>query len=245
MALAARFDLELLQYDAVNAFVNAQLDEEIYMQMPPGYRKAGTILRLHKALYGLRRSPLLWQRELTGALQKIGFKAVPHEPCCLTCDGIVVFFYVDDIVFAFPKRKTAHAQEMIELLKARYRLTGGADLQWFLGIEIVRDRSRRLIWLSQALYIDKIAARAGRRTRKDTPIGMDELQPRIDLASLREVYDFQVKTGSILYAVVIIRPDVAFAASRIVRHNANLSQKHHDAADRILNYLQATRGYAL
>jgi hypothetical protein len=180
-----------------------------------------------------------------GALQKIGFKAVPHEPCCLTCDDIVVFFYVDDIVFAFPKRKTAHAQEMIELLKARYHLSGGADLQWFLGIEVVRDRSRRLIWLSQASYIDKIAARASRRTRKDTPIGMEELQPRLDLASLREIHDFQVKTGSILYAAVITRPDVAFAASRIIRHNANPSQKHYDAADCILNYLQATRDYAL
>jgi len=63
-----------------------------------------------------------------GALRKIGFKPVPHEPCCLTYDGIVVFFYVDDIVFTFPKRKTAYAQEIIELLKARYYFLGGADL---------------------------------------------------------------------------------------------------------------------
>jgi hypothetical protein len=62
MTIAARFDLELLQYDAVNAFVNADLDEDVYMGLPPGYRKAGRILHLKKALFGLRKSPLLWQR---------------------------------------------------------------------------------------------------------------------------------------------------------------------------------------
>ena len=60
IATAARFDLELLQFDAVNAFVNATIDEEVYMEMPPGFRKIGVVLRLRKALYGLRKSPLLW-----------------------------------------------------------------------------------------------------------------------------------------------------------------------------------------
>lgn len=59
MAISARFDLELIQYDAVNAFVNADLTEEIFMKMPAGYRKPGTVLQLQKALYGLRKSPLL------------------------------------------------------------------------------------------------------------------------------------------------------------------------------------------
>jgi uncharacterized protein (DUF1330 family) len=60
MAIAARFDLELIQYDAVNAFVNAKLEDTVFMQMPPGYKTPGKILRLNKALYGLRQSPLLW-----------------------------------------------------------------------------------------------------------------------------------------------------------------------------------------
>ena len=51
MAIAARFDLELKQYDDVNAFVHASLDEEIYMRKPPGYRNDGKILKLNKALY--------------------------------------------------------------------------------------------------------------------------------------------------------------------------------------------------
>jgi len=59
LAIAAKFDLELKQFDAVNAFVNASLDEDIFMEMPTGHRYAGKVLKLNKALYGLRRSPRL------------------------------------------------------------------------------------------------------------------------------------------------------------------------------------------
>jgi len=60
MALAARFDLDLFQYDVVNAFVHAKLHYRIYMRMPPGYEKPNTVLLFKKALYGLKESPLLW-----------------------------------------------------------------------------------------------------------------------------------------------------------------------------------------
>jgi hypothetical protein len=63
MAIAARFDLELLQYDTVNAFVNADLDKDIYMELLPGHRKAGRILYLKKALFGLLPLNLVVSRE--------------------------------------------------------------------------------------------------------------------------------------------------------------------------------------
>src|SRR6188474_1063825 len=107
MAIAARFDLELTQYDAVNAFVNVTLKDTIYMRMPTGHRSPGKILRLKKALYGLRRSPLLWQKELTTALQALGFQSVPHKSCIMIRNGILVYFYVNDIVFAYRKEDTA------------------------------------------------------------------------------------------------------------------------------------------
>ena len=120
MAIAARFDLELIQYDAVNAFVNAVLKDTIYMRMPTGYRSPGKILRLKKALYGLRQSPLLWQNELTTALQALGFQTIPHEPCILIRNGVLIFFYVDDIVFAYRKEDTATAQALALQLQQKY-----------------------------------------------------------------------------------------------------------------------------
>ncbi|KAH7459211.1 hypothetical protein FOMA001_g20157 [Fusarium oxysporum f. sp. matthiolae] len=222
MAIAARFDLELIQYDAVNAFVNAKLDKPVFMRMPPGYRKPRTVLMLQKALYGLRESPLLWQKELTATLSELGFQPVPHEPCCMTKGGIIVFFYVDDIVLAYRKRREDVVQRITRALQNKYKLTGGSPLQWFLGIEIIRDREKKLLWLSQSDYIDKIANLADRTDlQHDVPMRREELLPYEELASLASIRRYQRKTGSILYAAVITRPDVAFAASRLARHNSN------------------------
>jgi hypothetical protein len=101
MAIAAKHNLELKQYNVTNAFVHATMDRVIYTRMPHGNQKPGTILQVNKALYGLRISPLLWQKEFTSTLKTLGFQSVLHEPCCMTQDGIIIFFYVDDIILAY------------------------------------------------------------------------------------------------------------------------------------------------
>ncbi|KAL5371266.1 hypothetical protein DPSP01_014784 [Paraphaeosphaeria sporulosa] len=246
MAIAAHHDLELKQYDVTNAFVHATMDREVYMRMPHGYRKPGTILQVTKALYGLRISPLLWQKEFTTTLKALGFQTVPHEPCCLLKDGIIVFFYVDDIVLTYHKQKEQEAQQTIKRLQEKYTFTGGNDLQWFLGVEVIRDRSHRKIQLSQAAYVEKISRLADRKDiRHDTPMAATELKPRTGLATPSEINKYQRKIGSLLFAAVTTRPDIAFATSRLARFLSNPGSAHHNAADRVLLYLSSTRWRAL
>ncbi|KAL9567430.1 hypothetical protein ACKAV7_008380 [Fusarium commune] len=247
MAIAARFDLELLQYDVVNAFVNAELKQDVYMRMPGGYRKPGLILKLQKALYGLRQSPLLWQKELTTTLTNIGFKSVPHEPCCLSKGGILIFFYVDDLIVAYEKTNQKSVEWTIGKLREKYQLSGGDMLQWFLGIEIIRNRNQRLIWLSQSSFVDKITSHFRIQGGKPslTPMTTKELLPNEERASTASIQQYQRKTGSVLYLAVITRPDIAFAVSRLCRFNMNPSDDHHEALDHLFRYLQNTRALAL
>ncbi|KAF7565076.1 hypothetical protein PtrM4_045100 [Pyrenophora tritici-repentis] len=242
VSIAARFDLELKQYDVSNAFVNADIDRTVYMRMPPGYRKQGTILQLNKALYGLRISPLLWQRHFTAFLLEIGFSPVPHEPCCMIRDGVFIFFYVDDIILASSKRHAEVARKVEEELKQRYNLTGGKDLQWFLGVEVIRDREKRKIWLSQKAYVEKIARLASNKDqRHNTPMARVELVAREGLATPGEINLYQRKIGSLLFAAVNTRPDVAFPVSRLARFLTNPGPLHQEAADRVLLYLESTK----
>ncbi len=246
MAIAARFDLELVQYDAVNAFVNARLPTPVYMEMPRGYRKPGTLLELQKALYGLRISPLLWQKELSTTLISLGWKSIPHEPCCFMRNGVLLFFYVDDIIIAYRKRKEEDVHEQIRLVRERYNLTGGHQLHWFLGLEVVRDREKGLIWLSQSAYIDKISRLIDdHRIRHDIPMIGQELLPYSGKAGPSDIQRYQRKNGSLLYAAVNTRPDIAFAVSRVARFLINPGPEHHRAADQILLYLLKTKSLAL
>ncbi|QGA15008.1 hypothetical protein EYB26_002664 [Talaromyces marneffei] len=155
MAIAARFDLEMAQYDAVNAFVHAPIQE------------------------------------------------------------------------------------------TEYTITGGEELQWFLGIRVIRDREKKLIWLSQASYIDKIAKLADTFPIHDTPMAKDELLPYTGRASHATIHSYQRKVGSLMYAAVSTRLDIAFAVSRLSRFLTNPSPTHHRAADRVLLYLQSYRHLAL
>ncbi|KAL1994660.1 hypothetical protein VTN49DRAFT_2130 [Thermomyces lanuginosus] len=245
MAIAARFNLELVQYDAVNAFVNAHLDEVVFMRMPPGYEEDNMILRLRRALYGRRRSPLLWQKELTKTLLEIGFERVPHEPCAFIRNGVILFFYVDDIVVAYRKEQRTVALRAIIELKKRYKLQGGDNLNWFLGIRVLRDRTRRRIWLSQASYIDKISGLADTREPVRIPMGREELLPYDGCAELKDIRRYQQKVGSLMYVAVHTRPDIAFAVSRLARFMTNPGPEHHEAADRVLNYLAHTKSLGL
>jgi hypothetical protein len=243
MAVVARFDLDLMQYDAVNAFVNAQLTRKVFMRMPPGSRKHGMILMLKKALYGLRESLLLWQKGLRGTLEDFGFEVIPDEPCCMLWNGIIIFYYVDDLVLAFRREKTDAVKHLIERLQERYVLTGGHELQWFLGIEVIRDRDARLIWLSQSecsLKIANLLTHLDAASAARTPMKKTELLPYRGRAMIIEIRSYQRKVGSILYIAVITRPDVALAVSRLARFNQNPSPEHHEAANRVILYLMNT-----
>jgi hypothetical protein len=170
--------------------------------------------------------------------------------------GIIAFFYVDDIVICFRKKDEAKARSAITGLQAKYELSGLGDLKWFLGIHILRDRAKNLLWLSQEAYIDKIANQfnvdlTGRLP--DTPM-IGELLPNEILpnemtasktASKTSIHSYQTKIGSILFAAITTRPDIAFAVSRLARYNTNPSDSHHQAADRTIQYLYATKGRAL
>lgn len=246
MAICARYNLEMKQYDVTNAFVHAGIDRKVYMRMPRGYQKQGTILLVEKALYGLRISPLLWHKEFTTSLKSQQFCSVSHEPCCMIKDGIIILFYVDDIIAAYHSTKEQEAMRAMETLQGKYSMTGPDDLHWFLGVEIIRNRSDGTIQLSQRAYVNKISRLIDdSNVRHDTPMSAVELLPREGLASPSEINRYQRKIGSLLFAAVTTRPDVAFATSRLARFLTNPGETHHRAADRVLLYLRSTKDMSL
>jgi hypothetical protein len=145
MAITAWFDLKLVQYNILNTFVNVNIDEEVYIYIPLGYREGGQILWLNKALFRLRRSPLLWQKKLITILIALRFEPVLHKPYCLTKNSILVFFYIDNIVFTYQKDHKKEATKLIQKLDSQYKLLGGRELQWFLSINILCDHTNKQI----------------------------------------------------------------------------------------------------
>ena len=85
-----------------------------------GHKEKGKVLQLYKVLYGLKKLPLLWQRHFKSSLIKMGFSTVPHKPCYIIKKGVLIFFYINDIVFIFQKNKTGIIKGVIKELKTKY-----------------------------------------------------------------------------------------------------------------------------
>jgi hypothetical protein len=231
VAIIAVFGLYTWQGDAVNAFAHTLIDEVIYIKFPDGFEIAGMCILLRRALYGLRRSPLLWYQDFTKTLRAFGLKQVAEEPCLYHDESLVVFFYVDDITAACSD--PVRLQEFKEMIRSKYEIKDLGELTWFLGIRIIRDEPQKKLWLCQDAYIEKIANSFNLKEfpRVYTPMTTDVMLPSQGEASKQQVYAYQRKVGSLLYATSITRPDVARTASKPPEFLLNPSRQHEAAVN--------------
>jgi hypothetical protein len=252
MAIAAYFDLDIYQFDAINAFTNAFIDETIYVKYPEGFEVKNQCLKVLRALYGLPRSPLLWHKELSRTLVlKLGLRPTAESPCLFTNSKLIVFFYVDDIVvLSHPDNQSAYDDFRSGLLDA-YQMREMGELKWFLGIRVLRDRGERKIWLCQDSYITKIAQRFGKTKLEGsgrgpkTPMSTEPLLPFNGIATEYEIHSYQQKTGSITYSTAISRPDTAYATKTLAEANKNPGPEHFAAVDRVIEYLEEHKFLAI
>ncbi|EED22689.1 conserved hypothetical protein [Talaromyces stipitatus ATCC 10500] len=247
MAIAAIFDLEIVQYDAMNAFVNSILDEEVYTYFPDGFKQDGQVIKLRRALYGLRRSPRLWQKELTATLLNLGFTQIPDEECLFIKNGVVLLFYVDDILLFYDKAtKQATFKEIEKGLMRKYELRKMKKFEWFLNIRITRDCAQRKIWLCQDSQITKMASKFGINATNNvkTPIS-GNIEASTEQATNEEIHAYQELVESALYVAVMTRVDVAKAVNELAKHTKNPSKAHFLQIRRVIQYLYNTRSLAI
>jgi hypothetical protein len=251
LALAAAFDLESAQLDAVNAFLNSSIDEIIYVSQPPGYGPKSKVLRLCKALYGLRRAPFLWQKDIGQTLKRLGLKPIPEDPCLFTNGYLILMIYVDDIIILYHIR---HHDKMLQLknsLLSTYKMKDLGQMTQFLNIKIFRDRSKRKLWISQADYIEKIAHRFHLTNQKapKTPLPSERLykdkSEQEYQATKSFIHQYQQKVGSALYAAIISRPDTAQGCRLLSEFLQNPTPRHMDAINQLIAYLYSHRHLAI
>jgi hypothetical protein len=251
-AIAAHFDLEMKQFDVVNAFVNAVRKSEgppVICKLPPGFERPGYVVEVDRALYGLRDSPALWYNDWTGTLKSIGLQALKEETCIFVDAQYKVFvmFYVDDVQVLYHKDNELHATQIIKAIKGAYELRDMGDVGWFLGVRVIRDRAARKIWLVHDTYIEKITKKFELIDGKcpSTPLPGLELRKYDGQAPKRQIKEYQEKVGSVLYTAIMIRPDVAFAASILSQFLTNPGPEHLTAVNWTIKYLFGTRFLAI
>ena len=120
-------NLEMHQMDIETAFLNAELEDDVYLKVPDGLTKKTErqALKLNKSLYGLKQAPRVWNQELTKTLKMMNFECIRVDENMLKCQtdqGICYLcFYVDDILIASKSKELINEIKM--LIKQHYKAT--------------------------------------------------------------------------------------------------------------------------
>jgi len=249
LALAAQEGWAVHHMDVKSAFLNGELQEEVYVTQPPGFVVSGEekkVYRLHKALYGLRQAPRAWNAKLDLTLKQMGFEQNVYEAAMYRKGSgdslLVIGVYVDDLII------TGVNQQKIEAFKAKMKQTFEMSdlglLSFYLGVEV--RQSEGSITLKQTHYAKKILELGGMAGCNPATTPMEERLKLSKESTAKEVNPTQYRrlVGSLRY-LVHTRPDLAFAVGYVSRFLEKPTTEHLQAVKRILRYLAGTLDHGL
>ena len=244
---AAANNLPLKQIDVATAFLNGDLEETVYVQIPPGlaHTYPSKCFKLNKAIYGLKQAPRVWYLNLTNTLITHGFTPSFADACLFYRQGkhgiVVMLVYVDDILVT---GHDADVDEALKIITHTYKCSEPEHARSFLGMALTRDHLAGTITLSQTNYIEEAARKHGfdLNVTYRVNVPMPDVKPDFDAgAPLPPNNEYASLVGSLLYLANCTRPDISFSVNSLARHLRNPCEKHMGLAKQVLRYALTTK----
>jgi hypothetical protein len=250
LAVVCTEDLELRQLDVKTAFLNGVLEEDIWMQQPPGFEQQGSHYACHlkKALYGLKQAPRAWHNRLKHELEQLGFVVSAADPgLYMTHEGdkVYVLVYVDDMLIA--SKSMSAINEVKCMLDDVFDIHDLGAPHRFLGLEISRDRQRRTLKLSQHAAAVGLVNKYGLAdaNSRSTPISTGvQLSADGELLDTN-AYPYSELVGSLLYLSTCTRPDLAQAVGALARYMSKPTVDHWQVAKGVLRFVAGTADHGV
>lgn len=251
LAYAAANNLPLMQLDVSTAFLNGDLEEKVFVKIPPGLadQYPGKCFFLKKAIYGLKQAPRVWWLNLLNTLTQHGFTSSFADTCLFHRQGkhglVLMLVYVDDIL------ATGHPDDIADALKVitdRYDCSEVEVARSFLGMAITRDPAAGTLTLSQPTFVDELAKKHGFdvNVTYNQTIPIPDIRPDFDGgAPLKPDNEYPSLVGSLLYLANCTRPDISFAVNTLARHLRTPCEKHMGLAKQLLRYALTTKHLSL
>ena len=267
LIVAAARDYNLTQIDIRQAYLQAELPEHLYMRVPPGIpsfdeKRQPLVCRLNRSLYGLKQAGREWGVLFASFLISWGFVRSSIDTCLFTYakSGLTLWMlvYVDDCIIV-DNDESLRARFVADLSR-RFPVDDRGELTWMLGLAVQRDRSARVLTLSQELYIKDLVERyaphirAGHNRKYDTPVeeglrlSHDDC-PKPDseaaqqMVTLKPIY--MALVGAFLWLGNMVYSEICHVTTQLARFVSNPGHVHFDAATRVLIYLDGKRNQGL
>jgi hypothetical protein len=236
LALAATKEWEVHHMDVKSAFLNGELIEEVFVQQPSGFVIAGQehkVLKLRKALYGLRQAPRAWNTKLDESLVSLGFTKKQSI--------LIVGVYVDDLIITGAKLQDI--KEFKREITALFKMSDLGLLSYYLGIEV--EQTARAITLRQSAYAEKLLEHGGLGGCKLYQSPMERLKLSKDITSPRVNATSYRSIGGGLRYLAHTRTNISFAIGYLSRFMEGPREDHLAAIKHLLRYVAGTIKHGL
>jgi len=235
------------QMDVKTAFLNAEIEEELYVRPPPPYQlPPGKVWRILRALYGFKQSARMWYGKLKAEFIKMGFRVSNYDECVFIHqkDKLIVAVHVDDIRLFSDSLTTIDTFKT--LIRKIFTMTDEDEDSCYLGMHV--EQGHNELRLHQSAYVQKILERFNLQDLPPVKTPCDTNKKLVKSTSAPDAKfqnEYLQMFGSLNYLPTITRPDLAYAVSMAGRYNSNPNQDHLDAITRIFAYLIATKNQGL
>jgi len=230
--------------DIKAAYLNARLEEDIYMSMPEGMNQKG-YCKLNKALYGLKQSGRMWNETLNKVLLKLNFKRFLSDPCVyikkdennnIKC---LLAVYVDDIIVAGTSEEVNKTKSLI---KENFEATDVGEVDYIIGIKFVKCKDGYFI--HQKKYLEDILNKFEINKFKPTS-NMIPIENNILKSKKFNPTKYKQAIGSLLYLAISTRPDILFSVSRASRKSKDPTYEDWYNVIKIFRYLKGKPDYGI
>ena len=250
VAVACERNWPLFQLDVKSAFLHGPLEEEVYVQQPPGFvvkGKENQVYKLQKALYGLRQAPRAWNKRIDSFLLDLGFiKCIVEHGVYVKenteGDLIIICLYVDDLIVTGSNIKDI--QQFKKTMEAEFEMTDLGRLSYFLGMEFTYVAAGMI--MHQKKYVGDILKRFNMISCNAimSPIEVNLRLTKDESGDEVDETKFKRIIGSLRY-LCNSRPDLAYSVGLVSRFMSNPKKSHMLAAKRLLRYIQGTTDYGI
>lgn len=233
--------------DAITAFLNGDLDEDLYLEQPEGFVEPGKehmVCKLSKSIYGLRQSPKIWGDAVKDFLLSIGFNQCKVDPCTyFRSSGTsfsAIYLHVDDLAI------TGNEIEVVkQQIASRWEMEDLGVAKSVVGIHISR-LDTHTYFINQSSMAKTVLKRFGFENLKSasTPLPVTSKLYRASdeeaEAFAQENKPYRSGVGSLMYLAMCTRPDLAHSVGVLSQHLERPGKQHWDALVHVFRYLKGT-----
>ena len=257
LAIGTQLNLEIHQMDMKSAFLNGELDEEIFMRQPVGFEDKDhpeKVCRLNTSLYGLKQSARCWNLVIDSYLKSKHYKQNAADPCVYykheVINGkdviVIIAVYVDDSILCSNVIRVLDVEK--KHLSSRFEMDDRGEIHYILGMTVNRDRQRKILTIDQKCYLQNVLLRFGMENCKPMSTPVDSTAKFVSLSNDEEPTDvtlYQAAIGSLNYAAICTRPDLSTAVGMLSKFMQNPGKEHWVGIKRVLRYIRGTLSHGL